>query len=882
MYWILFTLILLILAIYLTVKNRQQAFAFKQLQSSLSVGKNLTTVDPIFQAMLSQTHDAVAVVDQNFTIVLANRKTQDTFEAMFGQQYLPGKNVLELLANFPMHQAKAKQLWSRALRGENFSVTEAFQGLLEQQHYYEMTFAPIDNDTGKITQALMLARDVTPQLKAQGNLQKLNQQLENVVDTRTTQLLKTNQQLTQEIRQRQQIESELRDSEQRLRQAITNAPFPIFIHGEDGNIIYISHICSEITGYSLSEIDTIAKWTEKAYRQRYQQVQANINQLYELTDKVDEGEYEIITATGETRIWDFSTSPLGRLPDGRRVVISMAKDITEIKQAERLLRESKERFQATFEQAAVGIAHVGSTANSLGQWLRVNQRLYEILGYSHAELQQTTFQQITYPEDLEKDLQLAHQLLAGEINSYSLEKRYFRKDGAIIWVNLTVSLVRESETQPPYFISVIEDISDRKQLEKSVRQSLRRLENLHQLDKAILTAQEPETVAKAAVASLEKLIPCQRITIAMVDLAQQTGQILLTKGHENINIQKNFSLELIQPLIERLQQEKSEFIADLSLYSNDSEYLQRYAAEQLNQFLCMPLRAGEQLLGFIKLWLAQPESLTSEQIEIIHEISDQVAIALNQTRLYRTIRDYANALEQRVAERTTEIEEVNQELVAFTYSVSHDLRAPLRSIQGFATALLEDYSDRLDELGINYAQRLVSSAKQLDHLIQDLLAYSRLTQVEIRLYPVQLSGIMTQVLEQLDEQIDQTQAEITVIEPLHEVIGNQTILVQVIGNLVSNALKFVEPGVQPVIRIWTEKQNSNVRLWIEDNGIGINTEYYERIFRVFERLHGGETYPGTGIGLAIVRRGIERLGGRYGVESSTSDAGSRFWIELPS
>jgi PAS domain S-box-containing protein len=879
MNWILFTLILLILVIYLTVKNRQQAIALKQLQPSLSLAENLITFDPMFQAVLNQTNDAVAIVDQNFTIILANRKTQDAFESIFGQQYLPGKNVLELLTSFPMHQAKAQQFWSRALRGESFSVTEAFQGLLEQQRYYEMTFAPIGNETGQMTQALMLARDITPKLEAQGNLQKLNQQLESIVDTRTAQLLNTNQQLTQEIHQRQQIESELRESEHRLRQAIINAPFPIFIHGEDGEIIYMSHICSEITGYSLSEINTIAKWAEKAYRQRQQQIQAKIEQLYELEDKVDKREFEIITATGETRIWDFSTAPLGQLSDGRRAVISMAKDITETKQAELLLRESETRFRATFEQAAVGIAHVGATSNNLGQWLRVNQKLCEILGYSPKELQQKTFQQVTHPDDLETDLQITHQLLSGEINTYRLEKRYLRKDGSTIWANLTVSLVRKSETQPQYFISVIEDISDRKQLEETVAQSLRRLENLHQLDKAILTAQEPETVARAALSSLWKLIPCQRVTIAMVDLDHQTGQILVTKGHETVNVQKNFPLQLMQPLIERLQQEQSYFIADLSLYSDNPESLQRYAAEQLNQFLCMPLRAGEQLLGFLKLWLAEAEGLTSEQFEIIHEISDQVAIALKQTRLYRTIREYANELEQRVVERTAQIQEINQELEAFTYSVSHDLRAPLRSIQGFATALLEDYSDRLDDLGIDYAQRLVNSAKQLDHLIQDLLAYSRLTQVEIRLYPIQLSEIVAKVLEQLDEQINQKQAEIIVIEPLHQVIGNQTILVQVIVNLVSNALKFVNPGIQPVIHIWTEKQHSNVRFWIEDHGIGINTEHYERIFRVFERLHGGETYPGTGIGLAIVRRGIERLGGRYGIESS--DAGSRFWIELP-
>ena len=875
------TVILLILVVYLAVKNHKQAACQVKLQRQLKILENAAPLERLFHSLLNETSDAVAVVDQNFTIILANRKTQEAFESMFAQKYLPGENVLELLANFPTQQAIAKCLWSRALRGENFCMTEAFQDDLNQQRHYEMIFTPVRNNAGEIIQALMLAKDITQQLKAQANLQKLNQQLEAVVDTRTAQLLKINQQLTQEIAQRQQVELELRKSEQRLRQAIVNAPFPIFIHGEDGNIIYMSDICSEITGYSKSEIDTITKWTEKAYRQRHQQIQAEINQLYQLEDKVDDGEYEIITATGQTRTWDFSSSPLGRLSDGKRGVISMAKDVTEIKQAEMLLRESEERFRATFEQAAVGIAHINSDSNHLGQWLRVNQKLCEILGYSAAELQQITFQQITHPADLEMDLHRVNQLLVGEIETYTLEKRYLRKESSIIWANLTVSLVRDSNAQPKYFISVIEDISDRKQLEEAVGQSLIRLENLHKLDKAILSAQEPETVAKAALSSLCKLVPCQRATITMVDIASQTGKILVAKGHENINVQKNFSLELIQPLVDRLQQEKSYFIGDLSSYSDVSHYVQMFTAEDLNYFICMPLRAGERLLGFLKLWLVEPDTLNDEQIEIILEISDQVAIAINQTRLYQQVRKYATELEQRVIERTAEIQEVNQELEAFTYSVSHDLRAPLRSIQGFATALLEDYSDRLDGVGIDYAKRLVGSAQQLDQLIQDLLAYSRLTQVEIRRYPVNLSDVISYILEQLQEQIQQRQAQIEVIEPLHTVIANQRILSQIITNILSNALKFVDPNAKPFIRIWTEKRDANVRLWIEDHGIGINSEHHERIFRVFERLHGGETYPGTGIGLAIVRRGMERLRGQYGIESQLG-SGSRFWIELPS
>jgi signal transduction histidine kinase len=168
----------------------------------------------------------------------------------------------------------------------------------------------------------------------------------------------------------------------------------------------------------------------------------------------------------------------------------------------------------------------------------------------------------------------------------------------------------------------------------------------------------------------------------------------------------------------------------------------------------------------------------------------------------------------------------------------------------------------------------------MDHLIQDILAYSRLTTEEIRPQIVELLPLVEQVLQQMAVDVEARQAQIVVEPPLPAVVGERLILSQVLVNLLSNALKFVDKGVVPRVRVWAEGGDGKVRLWVEDNGVGIAPEHKERIFRVFERLHGRESYAGTGIGLAIVRRGLERLGGAAGVESEPGK-GSRFWIELP-
>jgi PAS domain S-box-containing protein len=243
------------------------------------------------------------------------------------------------------------------------------------------------------------------------------------------------------------------------------------------------------------------------------------------------------------------------------------------------------------------------------------------------------------------------------------------------------------------------------------------------------------------------------------------------------------------------------------------------------------------------------------------------------------IRTLNRELEKRVADRTAELQEANHQMETFVYSIAHDLRAPLRAMRGFAHALGEDYHNVLDEHGRDFTRRIIASAKFMDELINDLLAFSRVTRAELGLGPVHLDLVVKEVLQQLAAEIQEKKATIEIREPLPDVRGHEATIRQVVTNLILNAIKFVAPDVQPKIVIRATDSKTHWRIWIEDNGIGIAASHIGRIFGIFERLHGG-TYPGTGIGLAIVRKGIERMNGHVGVETELGK-GSRFWFELP-
>jgi signal transduction histidine kinase len=246
----------------------------------------------------------------------------------------------------------------------------------------------------------------------------------------------------------------------------------------------------------------------------------------------------------------------------------------------------------------------------------------------------------------------------------------------------------------------------------------------------------------------------------------------------------------------------------------------------------------------------------------------------------RRLREQNDRLEQEVATRTARLEAANDELDAYAETISHDLRAPVRAIGGFAQALEEDLEGRLAAEQHDYLARIGSAAARLEGLIGDILRYSRLAHQPVPLRPVTLEEVVDAALDQHHAEITAPGARVEVARPMPVVMGDPQALSLLVGNLLSNALKFTAPGHGPEVCMRAESRPGGlVRLWVEDRGIGLAPADVERVFRPFERLHGREAYPGTGVGLAIVRRIAERIGGRCGVEAAR-EGGSRFWVEL--
>jgi PAS domain S-box-containing protein len=235
-------------------------------------------------------------------------------------------------------------------------------------------------------------------------------------------------------------------------------------------------------------------------------------------------------------------------------------------------------------------------------------------------------------------------------------------------------------------------------------------------------------------------------------------------------------------------------------------------------------------------------------------------------------------LEAIVGMRTAELQLSNAQLETFVYSIAHDLRAPLRSMQGFSQLLVQEHAANLDEKGKKYANFINTSAQTMDHLLADLLTFSHVSQQKIELSPIALDSVVRGALSGCEAQIRESRAVIENIPPWPTVMAHEATLRQVLVNLISNAVKFVA-SKPPRVRLRSEERpGGTVRIWVEDNGIGIAPEFHTRIFQVFQRLHT-TAYDGTGIGLAIVHKGMERMRGSAGVES-TPGAGSKFWIEL--
>jgi len=262
--------------------------------------------------------------------------------------------------------------------------------------------------------------------------------------------------------------------------------------------------------------------------------------------------------------------------------------------------------------------------------------------------------------------------------------------------------------------------------------------------------------------------------------------------------------------------------------------------------------------------------------------SRRVAILFNditdRKRAEAEIRQWNAELESRVAKRTAELEAANTELEAFSYSVSHDLRAPLRAVSGFAAIVLEEYSSRLPAEGQHYLERVRNGGQRMGELIDDLLAFSRLSRQPLNRQPVDTAGLVREVLEELNPAANNRLIETRVAE-LPSCLADAALLKQVWVNLISNAVKYTRGRNPAVVEIGCEGKNGEQIFWVRDNGVGFDMQYANKLFGVFQRLHRADEFEGTGVGLAIVQRIVHRHGGRVWAEAALG-RGATFYFTI--
>jgi PAS domain S-box-containing protein len=581
--------------------------------------------------------------------------------------------------------------------------------------------------------------------------------------------------------------------------------------------------------------------------------------------------------------------------------IGLVVNLSERKQSEQALQQSYNLLQSVIE----GTTDAMFMKDRWGYYRLLNSATARVFGSTKAEILGKGDQHFLPPDQATALQAIDHTIMETGVSHTLEEQLTDLATGEVRTFLTTKDPYRNADGNIIGVVGIARDITDRKQAEEFLRRSTQRLEALQAIDRAILGAASTQDIARAALSRLIQVVRYHQAAVILFNFETNEAQLLAGKvdgefAGETLPIADLMPLDFVK------QREPVRYIEDIGTMLHRPPLLERLFAEGIRSFLSVALVVEGKLIGDLSLFAIAPSAFDAERREISQEIANQLAIAIQQAHLREELQHYAAELEQRVAERTAELRDANDALQAFAYSASHDLRAPLRAMEGLAQALLEDYTEQLGEIGQQYVHRIVSAAQDMTALIQNLLNYSRLSRADIALTPVDLNFVMTTVLAQLRETLGLEQLHVTVQDSLPVVIAHLPILEQIIMNLLTNAIKFVPPGIAPKIHIWAEERQEDsemsneeqtsqhenkaqlsippsqfwLRLWIEDNGIGIPPEQQERIFHVFERLHGADHYSGTGIGLAIVQKGVERMGGRVGVESQVGQ-GSRFWIELP-
>ena len=409
---------------------------------------------------------------------------------------------------------------------------------------------------------------------------------------------------------------------------------------------------------------------------------------------------------------------------------------------------------------------------------------------------------------------------------------------------------------------------------RAVDRQAERLRILTELERAVASEQAPQEIASAVIRPLRELLGVPRAIVNRFDLAAGEVEWIAAAGRRRTHVGPGvrYSIRLMGDVAALARGEPQRVDVRALPASPEKDAL---LASDVAVYMVVPMRAGGELLGALSFG-APSDAFTPEQLRIAEEVATQLAIAMFQARLLARLRDHAAELEATVRKRTAALEAANQELEGFSYSVSHDLRAPLRAVDGYARMLEEDYAARLDDEGRRLLAVVRQSSARMGRLIDDLLAFSRLG----RQQPAKQLVDMTELARDVVTELRNGAAASVELGALPSARADRALIRQVWTNLVGNALKYSGKRADARVEIGGRQDGGESVYWVRDNGVGFDMRYADKLFGVFQRLHRADEFDGTGVGLAIVQRVVARHGGRVWAQAQPGE-GACFHFSLP-
>jgi PAS domain S-box-containing protein len=537
----------------------------------------------------------------------------------------------------------------------------------------------------------------------------------------------------------------------------------------------------------------------------------------------------------------------------------------------RALQESEQRFKQLVDVAQEGIW----VSDDRGMITYVNQRMADLLGYTNGSL----LGRPVY-DFIEADSRPgAKHTLSRRVSKpgQSQDLRFRRGDGTQLWGLVSSSPILGKDGNLVGTVGMVTDITERKRAEDQLRRSADRLAMLHDMDQAIVAAQSPAEIGRAALGRMRRIVPCQRCTVVLFDFQHGVGHLIAGFDGGVHLATAAISLSDLFPG-DTLRSGGVRYIEDLIRLEDPPPAYRQLLAEGIRSVLSVPLLVEGEVIGEISLVSSTPAAFDAEHRDIALEVATPLAIAIQHARLREELARQTGELENRVAERGAALRAAIAELETVLYSISHDLRAPLRQLLGFSRLLLDESGPDLQASALHYAQRIHEAADRMTTLVDDLINLARIGRQDLVRREVSLTSLVEDVVGQFRASTDRRTIDWQV-EELPTVEGDAGLIKIAVTNLLSNAVKFTRPRERATIRISPVEFDGQVGLAVEDNGVGFKMAYAGKLFGLFQRLHRPDEFEGNGAGLAVVQRIVHKHGGRVWAEAEP-ESGATFYMTL--